>query len=686
MPLAAPLRLNRILHGGDYNPDQWPESVWPEDMELMRAAGVTLVTLPVFGWQALNPAEGVFTFDWLDRIIAQLDSTGIDLCLATATAATPAWLAQKYPDVLVTDDQGRVRPHGNRHSFCPHSPHHHRLAADLVRALAVRYGRHPRLKLWHIGNEYGGNRSPYCHCPRCAAAFRDWLQVRHGSLETLNAHWTTEVWGHAYDDWSQIEPPFAHGEQSIPAHRIDWRRFHTESLLGCYQREVAIIRELTPDIPVTTNFMGTFGPLDYRAWSAHLDVVSWDSYPMPGEPPSTVAFRHALMRGLRPGEPFLLMEQSPSHVNWSDRCRLRPPGELRRHSFQALAHGADSVLYFQWRQSPGGIEKYHGAVLEHHGRADSRVFREVSALGAELAALGSATVGGRTPARVAVIFDWSSWWALSVTAGPRRDLDYPAAVLPYYAALHAAGIPTEVIGLDADLARYDVIIAPWTTMLTVAQAARIKDRVSAGATFVATHFTARVDEHDRIHPGGAPGPLRALLGLTVEEFDAPPADHAQGVRFTETLSDDLPANTSAASDFLHERLWLDTARPLARYTSDFYAGEPSVTENTFGSGRACYLATRLEPPSLGTFLRALCARHGIGSPLRDGAPSPDGVEVAVRVSPSGKPLLYLINHTDATHTVSLPAGVAYHDLLGLTSPQGTAILGPSDVMILGEAP
>ena len=681
--MTAPARFScdRVYHGGDYNPDQWPESVWDEDMRLMREAGVNLVTLPVFGWQALNPAEGVFTFDWLDRVIARLDAAGIDLCLATATAALPAWLTQTYPDALVTDDHGRVRPHGNRHSACPHSSAVRRLGADLVRALATRYGSHPRLKLWHISNEYGGNRSPYCHCPRCAAAFRDWLATRHGSLDALNAHWTTAVWGHTYTDWAQIEPPFAHGEQSIPAHRIDWRRFHTEALLDSYRRELAIIRELTPHVPVTTNFMGPFGPLDYRVWAAHLDVVSWDSYPMPGEPASAVAFRHALMRGLRPGQPFLLMEQTPSSINWSSHNRLRPPSELRQQSFQALAHGSDSVLYFQWRQSPGGIEKYHGAVLEHHGRSDSRVFREVAALGAELAALGDATVNARTPARVAVIFDWPSWWAFSVTAGPRRDLDYPDAVRHYYAALHAAGIAVEVMGPDADLAPYDVILAPFTTMLTAAQAARIETRVRAGATFIATHFTARVDEHDRIHPGGAPGPLRSLLGLTVEEFDAPPAEVLQSVRFSELLFSETPV----ACDFLHERLWLDTARSLACYTAGFYAGEPAVTENIAGSGRAYYLATRLASPALTTFLRLLCSRHGIASPLRDGAPPPDGVEVTVRVSDLTGPLLYVINHAAEPRRVPLPPG-NHRDLLTGTLFSAELSLQPSACFILEPPP
>lgn len=665
-----------MYHGGDYNPDQWPEAVWDEDARLMRQAGVNIATLPVFGWQALNPAEGVFTFDWLDRVIEKLDAAGIDLCLATATASQPAWLNQKYPDALACDEHGRVRPHGNRHTFCPHSPNLRRLGGDLVRALATRYGQHPRLKLWHINNEYGGSWPNYCYCPRCAAAFRDWLRARHGSLVALNEHWNTAFWGHTYDDWSQIEPPYAHGEGSINCLRIDWRRFQSDSLLACYQHEAAILREFTPTVPITTNLMGTFMPLDYRRWAPHLDVISWDSYPMWNDPPASTAFRHALMRGLRGGEPFLLMEQSPSHQNWAPSCRLKRPGELRQLSLQAVAHGSDSVMYFQWRQSRGCIEKYHGAIIEHHGRTDARVFREVSTLGAELAALGDATLGGLTLARVAVIFDWESWWALVASSGPRRDIDYPSEVLPYYAALHAAGIATDVIGPDADLDRYDVIVAPWTTMLTAAQAARIEARVRAGASFVATHFTARVDEHDRIHEGGAPGPLRALLGLTVEEYDALPAGATNGVRFD--------SGEEAEAGFLCERLWLDTARPLARYTKDFYAGEPAITDNAFGLGRAYYLATKLAPAGLSSFLRSVCAAHDIASPLPGGAPPPEGVELAVRATPGREPLLHLINHATEPRTVPLPTG-DHHDLLSGVTYARNATLAPRDVLILRPA-
>ena len=678
-------RCDRIWHGGDYNPDQWPEDVWDEDVGLMRKAGINIATLPVFGWQPLNPAEGVFTFAWLDRVIEKLDAGGINLCLATATASQPAWLDRKYPDALAWDDHGRERPHGNRHTFCPHSPNLHRLRGELVAALARRYGRHPRLKLWHINNEYGGSWPNYCYCPRCATAFRGWLETGHGSIDALNAHWNTAFWGHRYDNFAQIDPPYANGEASIPALKLDWRRFHNESFLACCRHEARILREHSPGVPVTTNLMGPFFPLDYRKWAPHLDVIAWDSYPRWNDPPAHTAFKHALTRGLRGGEPFLLLEQSPSHQNWAPTCRLKRPGELRQLSYQAMAHGSESVMYFQWRQSRGGIEKYHGAVIEHHHNPSARVFREVSALGTELARLGTATLAGRTPARVAVLFDWESWWAFDASSGPRRGLDYVAEVLPYYSALHSAGIQTDVVGLDADFSRYDVIIAPWLTLLRHTDAARLETRVRDGASLVATHFTARVNEHDLTHEGGAPGPLREVLGLSVEEYDAIADDETNGVRFTAAFGPHVPAHTGYTAGFLCERLWLHGAKPLALYTRDFYAGEPAVTVNTFGEGRGYYLATKLAPDGLSAFLRSVCAGHAIASPLPGGAPPPDGVEVTVRAAPDRAPLLYLINHADAPRETPLPAG-EHTDLLTGKTHREHLTLAPRDCAILQPNP
>lgn len=678
-PPPRPLRLTRIPYGGDYNPNQWPEAVQEEDARLMPLAYWNIATLPVFSWAHLNPSEGVFTFDWLDRVVDRLSRADVDLCLATGTASTPAWVDQQYPDVLTVDDQGRKRPHGNRHAFCPNSPSYRRLGGALVREMAVRYGSHPRLRLWHVNNEYGGNWPNYCYCERCATGFRAYLERRYASLDGLNAAWSTAFWGHTYQSFSQIDPPFSHGEGSIQMLKIDWRRFQSSSYLSCFEHEASILRDVSPEVPVTTNFMGAFQALNYGEWAKAMDVVSWDSYPRSDTPFAEVAFSHALMRGLRDGEPFLLMEQSPSHQNWAPYNRPKPPGHLRLQSYQAVAHGADSVMYFQWRKSRGGIEKLHGAVVEHHGRADARVFREVSALGAELAALGTRTIGGRTPARVAVVFDWECWWAISASSGPSRDLDYHREVAQAYAALHASGIQTDVVGPDADLSRYEVIVAPLSYLIRADQAARIAARTRAGAAFVTTFFSAVVDETDRIHDGGPPGPLRDVLGIAVEELDALPEGAAQGVRF-EVAFGELGAGVEHAASLMCDRVWLNGAQVLACYTRQFYAGQPAVTVNPYGAGKAYYVGTRLESGALRALLRGICAERGVGSPLPGDAAPPEGVEVTVRVSPGGKELLYLLNHGSVARDVAIADTRV--DLLTGKSFTGTVRLGPSEVLLL----
>ncbi len=604
----------------------------------------------------------------------------MDLCLATATASTPAWVDQQYPDVLTVDSQGRRRPHGNRHAFCPNSPSYRRLAGALVREMAIRYGKHPGLRLWHVNNEYGGNWPNYCYCERCATEFRAFLERRYGSLEGVNAAWSTTFWGHTYSSFSQIDPPFAHGEGSIQALKIDWRRFQSASYLACFAHEASILREVTPDVPVTTNLMGAFQALDYREWAKAMDIVAWDNYPQYNTPFEEVAFSHALMRGLRDGEPFLLMEQSPSHQNWAPYCRLKSPGRLRLQSYQAIAHGAESVMYFQWRKSRGGIEKLHGAVVEHHGRSDARVFREVSALGDELEGLAGRTLGGRTPARVAVLFDWECWWALDASSGPSRDLDYFREVLAAYAGLHIAGIQTDVIGPEADLSPYDVLVAPVAYMMRADQASRIADRTRQGATFVATFFSGVADGSDRIAEGGPPGLLREVLGITVEELDALPEGARQVVRFVRAFGSLSPEVDYGAS-LLCERIWLQGAAALARYASDFYAGDPAVTVHSYGKGKGYYVATRLERDAWSQFVRTVSAEHGIVSPLRAGVVPPEGVEVTVRKSPGGHSLLYLLNHGAARREVSLGSG-EHIDLLTGHTFAGVAGVEPGEVLIL----
>ncbi len=664
-----------ILHGGDYNPEQWPEDVWDEDVRLMREAHVNVATLPVFGWVSLQPDEDTFTFEWLDRVLDKLHAGGVGACLATATASVPAWLDQKYPDVRQVGADGVKKKHGGRHVFCPNSANFRRLAVGLARRLAERYGSHPALRLWHVSNEYGN----HCYCDQCAAAFRAWLLARYGSLDEVNDRWTTRFWGHTYTDWAQIETPTTNGERSMQALLIDYDRFQSESILDCYRAEAAALREVTPGVPITTNLMGAFKPLDYHRWAREMDIVSWDSYPPRNADPAGIAFTHDLMRGLKQGQPWMLMEQTPSQQNWQSYNALKRPGILRLWSYQAVAHGADAVMYFQWRRSRGASEKYHGAVVEHVGTSKPRVFQEVAQLGRELEALGTQTLGGRTPASVALLFDWDNWWAVEYSSGPSVDLKYVPQVAAWHKALHTLGIAAEVVSPQADLSSYKVVIAPVLYMVKPGIAEKLEAFTRAGGTFVTTYFSGLVDENDRVHLGGYPGPLRAMLGIWAEEIDVLSPQESNEAVFAEAFG---ALHGVYPSRLLCDRVHLEGARALATYGRDFYAGEPALTVNSFGAGRAYYLATALEQDALTELAACFCAEQGVAAPL-PGRPAP-GLEVTVRVSPQGASLLYLLNHAEAAVTQALPVG-AYRDLLTGRTFQGEAELAPRDVLILAPS-
>ena len=664
-----------VLHGGDYNPEQWSEDVWDDDVRLMQEAHVNVATVPVFGWVSLQPDENTFTFEWLDRVLDKLHAGGVHACLATATASVPAWLDQKYPDVLQVGSDGLKKKHGGRHVFCPNSPNFRRLSTQLAQKLAERYKDHPALLLWHVSNEYGN----YCYCDQCAAAFREWLQSRYGSLEEVNARWVTSFWGHTYTDWSQIETPTHNGERSMQGLLIDYDRFQSDSILNCFRAEAAVLREITPGVPITTNLMGTFKPLDYHKWAAEMDIVSWDNYPPRNADPAGIAFAHDLMRGLKEGQPFMLMEQTPSQQNWQAYNALKRPGVMRLWSYQAMAHGADTVMYFQWRRSRGAQEKYHGAVVEHVGTSDTRVFREVAELGRELKSLGTRTLGGRVPAKVAILFDWENWWAVEYSSGPSVDLKYPNQVAGWHKALHTLGIPLEIVSPEADLTPYDLVIAPVLYMVKPGVAEKLDAFTWNGGTFVTTFFSGLVDGNDRVYLGGYPGPLREMLGLWAEEIDVlSPSEHNEIV-FAEPLGALCGAY---AAGLLCDRVHLEGARALATYGSDFYAGEPALTVNDHGSGRAYYLATWPAQDTLTQLVAALCGERGITSPLPGGPTA--GVEVTARVSPSGETLLYLLNHSEDTVTQALPPG-AHRDLLSGALAQDNADLPPRGVLILAPA-
>lgn len=668
----------KVPFGGDYNPEQWPEDVWKQDHRLFDSARIDLVTLGVFDWALTQPAEDVYDFSLLDRIVERAAAEGRGICLATGTGAHPAWLAKAYPEVTRTDFEGRKRRFGQRHNSCPSSPVYRRLSVELARRVARRYAETPAVVAWHVGNEYGGA----CYCDLCAAGFRGWLRNRYGTLDDLNAAWYTTFWSHTFTDWDQIEPPSALTEHwRGPDHTafqgitLDYLRFSSDAMLTNFHDEKAAIRESSPTLPVTTNFMGMYRPIDYHRWAAHLDFASWDNYPPDDESAARMALTHDLMRGLKGGQPFWLMEQSPGVTACRDVNPLKRPGLMRLWSWQAVAHGADAVLFFQLRASRGASEKYHGAVIGHAGRSDTRVFREVAELGAELDRLGSASLGARTPARVALLFDWDSWWALEISDGPSRLVRYQEVVLAYHRALWDAGVDLDVVAVTADLSGYDVVVAPALHMLKGDLPQRLEDVAARGGSVLTTYLSGRVDENDQAFLMDVPGPLGQLMGVRVDEWDARGPEVVNPVRLG-----DGDGQVDVEARLLFELVIPQGAQVVGTYQADFYAGTPAVTRNPFGAGDGWYVAAGLDQVGVSWVVRQVLARHDVLGPYPDVA----DLESAVRVAPDGSRLLFLLNHrADPVEVTARRGGV---DLLtGDQTVTGSTLRLPAyGVVVLKE--
>lgn len=637
--------IKEILYGGDYNPEQWPEEIWQEDMRMLKKTHINMVTLNVFSWAALQPDEDTYCFDKLDRIMEFVRENGLKVCMATSTGAHPAWMAKRHPDILRTDADGKKRKFGSRHNSCPNSPTYRLYATRLASELAKRYKDYDNIVAWHISNEFGGE----CHCENCEKAFREWLKEKYGTIEEMNRCFYTDFWGHTFYDWDEVVLPNLLSEHMewngqektmFQGISLDYRRFMSDSMMECFKLEYDAIKKEMPDVPITTNLMGFFKLLDYQKWAKYMDFISWDSYPQPTDGPAVTALNHDLMRGIKEQQSFVLMEQTPSVTNWHPYNRLKRPGEMRLLSLQAAAHGADAIQFFQIRRGIGACEKYHGAVIDHAGRDDTRVFREVAALGEELQALGDAFLEGRTPSETAIVFDWDNWWAVEYSAGPSVRMKYLDAVRDYYTAAFEQNIPVDIVSVEDDISSYKVVIAPLLYMTKTGYADKIRAFVEQGGTFITTYFSGIVEEHDLVLPGGYPGELKDILGIWVEENDALPEGEENAFIYE---GNQYPADVLC--DLMHLE---GGAESISVYEKDFYRGTPVLTKNHYGQGTAYYVGTRSNAGFYRHFLKNILKEAGVEPVMM----TPEGVEAAVRENEKGR-ALFLLNHAADSKQVVL---------------------------------
>lgn len=667
-----------IRYGGDYNPEQWPESTWAEDVRLMGEAGVNLVTVGVFSWSRLQPAPGELTAGWLDRILDRLGAGGIDVDLATATASPPPWLVAAHPEILpVTVDGQRLAP-GARQHYCPSAPAFRAAAVDLAGRMAERYASHPAVVMWHVGNEFGCH-VPYCYCDQSAAAFRDWLRARYGEIGALNEAWGGAFWSQDYRDWDQVQPPRTAPTFGNPAQQLDFARFSSAELLACYRAEREAIAVRAEHAPVTTNFMGFFRPLDQFGWAADLDVVSVDSYPDPADAEAYLlsAMTCDLTRSVArltgsPGRPWMLMEQAPSAVNWRPFNVPKAPGQYRALSLQAVARGSDAVLSFQWRAAAAGAEKFHSGMLPHAG-TDSRVWREVTGFGADLRRLAP-VAGTEVRAEAALLLDWESWWALEADSHPAR-LHLVGLLKSFYRPLFEAGVTADFAHPESDLSGYRLVVVPALYLVTDAGAENVRRFAADGGTVLISFFSGIVDPHERVRLGGYPAPWRELLGLRVEEFAPLPEGAVVRLDRVPGEARGTVSETEAGST---GRVWQDViglrgAEPLLSYAEGHLAGQPAVTRHSYGHGEAVYLGTLPDRATLQDLMRQACGRAGIG--IRSDLPP--GVEAVRRGD-----YRFVISHLD--DPVEIDFGGKSLDLLTSDVVGPAAVLGPRGVLVLTE--
>lgn len=588
------LNIDKFIYGGDYNPEQWLDrpDILKQDLLLMKKAHINTVTLGVFSWSTLEPIKDCFNFTWLIDIIDKLYDNGIQVILATPSGARPRWLAETYPEVLRVREDRTRQLYGERHNHCYTSPAYRERVRIINQKLAKTFRNHPGVILWHISNEYRGE----CHCPLCQEAFRNWLKNKYKDIDSLNRAWWTTFWSHTYNSFHQIESPSSIGDHGLHGLNLDWKRFVTDQTVDFMCEEIHALRDGGATQPVTTNFMDDYKGLNYYNLAKHIDYVSWDSYPTWNKEDEirtayNTALQHDLMRSMKQ-KPFLLMESCPSSPNWQAISKLKKPGLLQSASLQAIAHGSDSVQYFQIRQSRGSFEKFHGAVIDHYGGSDTRVFNEVTETGASLIELKQ-VIGSKVDSSAAIIYDMENRWAMEDAKGPRNEgLFYHESVLKSYQALRKAALNVDIINMEQSLDSYKLVVAPMLYMFRSGIETKLRTFVENGGILIMTYWSGIVNETDLCYLEGTPHSLLDVFGLRSKEIDG--LYEWEENSLIPIPENSLQLHTSYKCKNLCDLVQLNGATPLMNYGSDFYQGTPALTVNQYGKGYAYYICTDAE--------------------------------------------------------------------------------------------
>ena len=668
----------RLLHGGDYNPDQWldyPDTL-KDDLRLMKLANVNTMTVGIFAWSALEPTEGNYNFEWLDKIIDDVYNQGGRVILATPSGARPAWLSEKYPEVLRTNDRREKMLHGGRHNHCFSSPIYREKTQKMNYKLAERYGNHPALIMWHVSNEYSGD----CHCELCQENFRDWLKNKYKTIENVNKAWWGPFWSHTYTDWSQIESPSSIGENAVHGLNLDWKRFVTDQTIDFYENEAKPLRELTPNVPITTNFMADtddlipFQSLNYEKFSKHVDILSWDCYQAWHNDWETikdlatkVGFINDLYRSLKQ-QPFLIMECTPSGVNWHNVNKAKRPGMHTLASMQLLAHGSDSVLYFQWRKSRGSSEKFHGAVIDHDNSEENRIFKEVSQVGEILDKIKEIK-GSMKQSKVAIIYDWENDWALKDAQGfGKESRRYPQTLQSHYKYFWDKNISVDVVTPQQDLSKYSLVVAPMMYMMTEETMDRFRDYVKNGGVLVGSYLSGLVNETDLTYLGGWPKTLQETYGIDAKEIDTLYPKDKNSIKFGNESFEVVDYCTIIEAK---------EAEVLAKYEEDFYKNTPAITKNNLEKGKAYFIGARTNQEFLSKFYDEIVKDLHINE-VEDFI-SEGGISIQIRENKDAK-YYFVMNFTEEEKNIGIKG--SYLNLISGKMMERLNLMKPYDVYVL----